>query len=270
VGKSTTTVAVALIMSGILRKKVLVIDLDPQTNATAMLIGADRWLKLNEEHRTLAQLFDDALSSTGSEKLFQLDAALQRRVGKVKEARTIDLLPSSLDLIRLQDSLVTMPSGPFHSSVPTIVLERAVRELVNEYDYVLIDCPPNLGLITLNGLRVADGYIIPTIPDILSTYGIDQIVRRVAEFAEDIATPIPPLGIVLTKVREQSTVHRLTARNLRRDSKIPVFETEIPETNYLAAAAEYQDLNTVRQKLGYGAPFDRHYDLTQEIMEAAK
>jgi chromosome partitioning protein len=95
-------------------------------------------------------------------------------------------------------------------------------------------------------------------------------VRRVAEFAEDIATPIPPLGIVLTKVREQSTVHRLTARNLRRDSKIPVFGTEIPETNALAAAAEYQDLNTVRQKLGYGAPFDRHYELTQEIMEAAK
>ena len=270
VGKSTTTVAVALIMSGILGKKVLVIDLDPQTNATAMLIGDRRWLKLNDEHRTLGQLFSDALTPTGSEKLFQLDAALQRRVGRVEEARTIDLLPSSLDLIRLQDSLVTMPSGPFHSSVPTIVLERAVRDLINQYDYVLIDCPPNLGLITLNGLRIADGYIIPTIPDILSTYGIDQIVGRVAEFAEDIATPIPPLGIVLTKVRAQSTIHFNTARNLRRDSKIPVFETEIPEANALAAAAEYHDVGTVRQKLGYGPPFDRHYELTREIMEAAK
>ncbi|HWF79158.1 MAG TPA: AAA family ATPase [Streptosporangiaceae bacterium] len=270
VGKSTTTYAVALIMSGFFRKRVLVIDLDPQTNATAMLIGADRWLELNNEHRTLAQLFADALAPTGSEKLLQLDDALQRKVGKVQEARTIDLLPSSLDLIRLQDSLVTMPSGPFHSSVPTIVLDRAVRDLVNDYDYVLIDCPPNLGLITLNGLRIADGYIIPTIPDILSTYGIDQIAGRVAEFGEDIGNPIRPLGIVLTKVRAQSTIHRNTARQLRRDSLIPVFEAEIPEANDLAAAADYHEAGTVRQKLGYGAPFDRHYDLTKEIMEAAQ
>jgi chromosome partitioning protein len=270
VGKSTTTVAVALVMARFFGKRVLVIDLDPQTNSTAMLIGEDRWLELNHQHRTLAQLFADALEPTGSERLFKLDAALQRRVGKVEEARTIDLLPSSLDLIRLQDSLVTMPSGPFFSNVPTIILDRAIRDLINEYDYVLIDCPPNLGLITLNGLRIADCYIIPTIPDILSTYGIDQIVRRVAEFGEDIGEPIRPLGIVLTKVRAQSTIHFNTIRRLRRDSEIPIFETEIPETNSLAAAAEYHDVGTVRQKLGYGVPFERHYELTKEIMEAAK
>jgi chromosome partitioning protein len=269
VGKSTTTYAVSLVLSGFFRKRVLVIDLDPQTNATAMLIGADRWLELNKEHRTLAQLFADALAPIGSEKLFKLDAALQRGVGKVQEASTIDLLPSSLDLIRLQDSLVTMPSGPFHSNVPTIVLDRAVRDLITDYDYVLIDCPPNLGLITLNGLRIADSYIIPTIPDILSTYGIDQIASRIAEFGEDIGNPIRPLGIVLTKVRAQSTIHRNTARQLRRDSKIPIFQTEIPEANDLAGAADYREAGTVRQKLGYGAPFDRHYELTEEIMEAA-
>ena len=270
VGKSTTTVSVALIMAAFFQKRVLVIDLDPQTNATAMLIGEDRWAELNEQHRTLAQLFADALEPTGSKKLFQLDEALQRRVGRVNEARTIDLLPSSLDLIRLQDSLVTMPPGPFFSNVPTIILDRAIRDLVDDYDYILIDCPPNLGLITLNGLRIANGYIIPTIPDILSTYGIDQIVRRVAEFSEDVGSPVRPLGIVLTKVRAQSTVHFNTIRRLRNDSRIPVFATEIPENNALAAAAEYTQRNTVRQKLGYGIPFKRHYALTKEIMEAAE
>jgi chromosome partitioning protein len=269
VGKSTTTVAVTLVLAAFFRKRVLVIDLDPQTNATAMLIGADKWRELNDAGHTLAQLFADALTPTGSEKLFDLDATLQRGVGQVREARTIDLLPSSLDLIRLQDMLVTMPSGPFFSSVPTVVLDRAVRDLVSEYDYVMIDCPPNLGLITLNGLRIADGYIIPTIPDILSTYGIDQIERRVADFAEDIGTPIRPLGIALTKVRGV-TLHSNVSKQLRRESKIPVFETEIPEDVDLARAAEYQHLGTVRQKLGYGGPFDRYYDLTKEIMEAAE
>jgi chromosome partitioning protein len=270
VGKSTTTVSVAFIMAGFFGKRVLVIDLDPQTNATAMLIGEERWRELNDAGHTLAQLFADAIAPNGSEPSFQMDATLQKRVGRVLEAPRVDLLPSSLDLIGLQDRLVTMPSGPFFANVPTDVLHRATRDLVNEYDYVLIDCPPNLGLITLNGLRIADGYIIPTIPDILSTYGIDQIERRIADFAINIGIPIRPLGIALTKVRAQSTIHFNTIRQLRSDSKIPVFETEIPENNALAAAAEYREVGTVRQKLGYGAPFDRHYELTQEIMEAAE
>jgi chromosome partitioning protein len=269
VGKSTTTVATALIMSGFFGKRVLVVDLDPQTNATAMLIGEVKWRALNDSGCTLAQLFADALAPDGSDRRFQMDTALQRGVGKVEEARTVDLLPSSLDLIGLQDRLVTMPSGPFFANVPTDVLFRATREIVEDYDYVLIDCPPNLGLITLNGLRIADGYIIPTIPDILSTYGISQIERRIADFADNIGIPIRPLGIALTKVRAQSTVHFNTARQLRSESKIPVFNTEIPENNALAAAAEYHEVGTVRQKLGYGAPFDRHYELAREIMEAA-
>ena len=53
---------------------------------------------------------------------------------------------------------------------------------LDDYDIVLVDCPPNLGIITLNGLRISHGYIIPTIPDILSTYGIPQIVKRVRDF----------------------------------------------------------------------------------------
>ena len=99
-------------------------------------------------------------------------------------------MPSSLDLIGIQDDLATAPAGKFHSVIPTELLWRAVKARLDDYDLVIVDCPPNLGIITLNGLRISQGYIIPTIPDFLSTYGIPQIVTRVREFSEEIAEPI--------------------------------------------------------------------------------
>ena len=169
VGKTTTTVAMAEFMSGKMGKKVLVIDLDPQTNSTVMLIGEKRWDELNKKGHTLARLFQDAIEDV---KHFDFDATLQRGVSNVREARTIDLLPSSMDLIDVQDLLAFIPPGRFHAVTPNQLLERAVKSHLPDYDVVIIDCPPNLGLITQNGLRISDGFVIPTIPDVLSTYGI--------------------------------------------------------------------------------------------------
>ncbi len=89
-----------------------------------------------------------------------------------------------MDLINVQDVLAKMPTGPFYANNPIEILKKAIRPIKFNYDYILIDCPPNLGIITLNGIRIANGYIIPTIPDILSTYGIPQIINRVNEFAK--------------------------------------------------------------------------------------
>ena len=115
VGKTTTSVALAETFSTTLGKKVLVIDLDPQTNATLMLIGEDRWFELNSKGHTLAQLFKDALDP--DHKTFDLESTFQRRVSDVEGARTIDLLPSILDLIDVQDKLASAPSGKFYSSI---------------------------------------------------------------------------------------------------------------------------------------------------------
>lgn len=269
VAKTTTTFATALIMAGEFGKRVLVIDLDPQTNITVMLVGEDRWKKLNDAHHTLAQLFADALVPDSEPKLFDLKATLQRGVGNVSEATTVDLLPSSLELIDVQDHLGSMPSGRFFANVPTEILSRATRGILDDYDYVLIDCPPNLGLITLNGLRIADGYVIPTVPDVLSTYGIPQIETRIADFANVVGHPIEPFGIALTKFRVQSTIHINTASQLRGGNHTAVFDTEIPEGNQLAATAEFRDVTTLREKIGYRA-FPSYLDLTKEIMEAAE
>src|SRR2546422_7346392 len=78
-------------------------------------------------------------------------------------------------------------------------------------------------------LRISQGYVIPTIPDILSTYGIPQIVTRVREFSDEIAETIEPLGIIVTKYQANSTVHNNMLRNLRAGTDAPVFDAVIPQ-----------------------------------------
>jgi chromosome partitioning protein len=253
VGKTTTTVALAETLSGEMGKRVLVIDLDPQTNATLMLIGEDRWFDLNAKGHTLATVFKDALDPEN--KRFNLEMALQKRVSDVDAARTIDLLPSSLDLIDVQDRLAGVPSGKFYAVNPVDLLSRAVKSVLENYELVLIDCPPNLGIITLNGLRISDGYIIPTIPDHLSTYGIPQILTRVKEFARAIDEAIEPLGIAVTKYQANSSVHNNTLRQLKQDLDLPkVYERVIKQSNTMSAAAEFTtSKRTLRQKYGAGA-----------------
>lgn len=267
VGKTTTTVAVAEMLAAEFGQRVLVIDLDPQTNATVMLIGEEEWKALNDSDYTLSRLFKDALLPQ-SERQFDLERTLQRGVSNVAEVRSLDLLPSSLDLIDVQDRLASMPSGQFYAASPIDVLRKAIHSLVDAYDYVLIDCPPNLGIVTLNGLRLADAYIIPTIPDILSTYGIPQIINRVQAFSDEVSHYVRPLGIVISKYRAQLRLHITTLQRLRSGVDAPVFDTIIPESGSIAEAAEFVELNTLRQKYGYQGQFKVYHALTQEIMDS--
>ena len=210
---------------------------------------APKWHKLNAKEHTLARLFKDALEP--EEKKFNLEATLQRKVSDVSSARTIDLLPSSLDLIDVQDQLVNTPVGKYGAVRPFDILWRATKELIEDYDLVLVDCPPNLGKITQNGLRISQSYIIPTIPDHLSTYGIPQIVTQVGEFSNEISEEIEPLGIIITKYQVQSTVHNNVLKNLRKSGDAPVFDTMIRQANDVAAAAEYSSYGkTLKQKYG--------------------
>ena len=274
VAKTTTTVALADALSSEKGKRVLVIDLDPQTNATVMLIGEERWKALNDCEHTLARLFKDGLQP--DEKQLEIDKVLQQDVGRTRPPWSdgrgrVDLLPSSLDLIDVQDRLVDIPPGQFYLNQPVELLYRVVNKRLDDYDWVLIDCPPNLGIITLNGLRIADGYIIPTIPDILSTYGIPQIVRRISKFSDELGHDIRPLGIAVTKYQSWSAVHENTLRRLREGKDAHVFRTLIRQANTVAAAAEYAPKRTTfRQKYGYQGTADEYLRLTNEVMQAAE
>ncbi len=268
VGKTTVTVGVAEILAAEWNRKVLVIDLDPQTNASVALLSEQRWQDLNDKGHTLHRLFADALEEDAEDRSFDLGSTLQRRASPTAEAKTrLHLLPSSLDLIDVQDRLASMPSGRFFSNNPTDLLNRATRSVIDEYDWVLIDCPPNLGIITLNGLRLSEGFIIPTIPDVMSTYGIPQILRRVEDFADEVGQEIEPLGIVVSKYRAQATEHRTHVRRLRKRQDYPeVFDSLIPETNELSAAAEAVQRNTVRQRWGYQSGYPALAQLTDELV----
>lgn len=267
VAKTTTTVALAETLASQHNKRVLVIDLDPQTNATTMLIGEKRWKAINEKGWTLATLFKDALDPANRQ--FDLGKTLQKSVSDVQGAQGIDLLPSSLDLIDVQDKLASAPTGQFYSVTPIDLLRLATKTLLPDYDLVLVDCPPNLGIITLNGLRISEAYIIPTVPDVLSTYGIPQIVRRVGNFSKEIGETIKPLGIVITKYQENSTIHVNVSRDLRRRDDPPVFDTMIRQANQIAAAAEIQnEQRTLKQKYGYGDDLAMRYiTLADELLD---
>ena len=273
VGKTTTTVGLAemLAKEG---NTILVIDLDPQTNATVMLIEEQRWEELDKLGQTLAQLFADALEVDPGKRVFDLDLALQKNVGTVEGLDGIDLLPSSLQLIDVQDKLSQMPQGQFYTKSPTQVLETAVKNILDDYDVVLIDCPPNMGIITLNGLRIADGYVIPTIPDVLSTYGIPQIVTRVQRFADELNENIEPYGIIITKYRAASAVHVNTVQFLHDQAEEgknpPLFETFVPEGNAIAAAAEFVERGTLRQKYAYQGGYETFERLADEVGEKAE
>lgn len=228
-----------------------------------MLIGEEKWQDLNRKGHTLYTLFKDALYETDS---FDIVATLQKNVSNIRDVKNLDLIPSSLDMIDLQDKIASIPQGQFYSNNPTEIIKRAVRDFKNNYDYVLIDCPPNMGLITLNGLRIADGYIIPTIPDVLSTYGIPQIINRVSKFSDTIGEHIECLGIVATKVRMQSMLHSRTLVELEKGNDAPLFKTIFYENNQMGEAAEYQAINTLRQKWGYQGQYDRLESFAREVM----
>lgn len=139
---------------------------------------------------------------------------------------------------------------------------------MNEYQIVVIDCPPNLGIITLNGLRISQGYVIPAIPDVLSTYGIPQILNRIDEYSKVIAKPIKQMGIIVTKYQANSVVHRNTLEHLKTSDKYPpVFDKIIRQSNQYAAAAEHTDTSKAKQKWGYRGLADDLVSLAREIID---
>jgi chromosome partitioning protein len=276
VAKTTTSVAVSEILAKDFRKHVLFVDLDPQTNATINLIGEDAWQERDSDGRTLAQLFKDKLRPESDPK-FDIEEAIVRAVSTIDGGiARLDLLPSSIEFIDIQEKLPFVAMQGNYDNNPQDILRRALVPVIDRYDFVIIDCPPSLGIVTKNGLRLSTHYIIPTIPDIVSTWGIFQIVSNIASYAESINRVIKPLGIVATKVQGNMDLHSRVMTELRNrrlfdgkdtDLKQPqLFESIVMQNVNTARGADSEaNLRTFRQK--YGPNYEPHQSLTKEILE---
>ena len=137
VGKTQMTVALAEFLAKEHDERVLLIDLDPQTNATVSLMDETAWLRKDQNGETLLQLFKDKLEKTSR---FNINKAIVKRASNVGGGiRNLDLLPSSLGLIEIQDSLPLIPAGRFYVTSPVTILKEAISAILDDYNFVLID-----------------------------------------------------------------------------------------------------------------------------------
>jgi chromosome partitioning protein len=229
VGKTTTAVNIAatLANSG---DSVLLIDLDPQTNATVSVIEQIAWQERHNAHQTLYHLFDDMLNGTDN---FDINDAILTDVGDIAG---LDLLPSSLHLVEIQDAIPDMDNKAYVSHVD--VVGNAIAGVLSDYEYIIIDCPPNLGAITLNGINISNYYVVPTVPDILSKIGISLILNRINNFRKKKKTCAIELGgIIFTKIDYRTNLHKSTMDELRSGSlKDYIFKAEFPQRISVAEA----------------------------------
>lgn len=271
VGKTTLLVATAEILAKEHNKKVLVIDLDPQTNATVMLVTQESWNDANENNRTLHQLFLDEVEGT---EAFKIEKSIMKNVSNIKNGiENLDLLPSSIDLIDIYDEV----SGLNVKNRVVKILKKQIEALENIYDYILVDCPPNLGAITMSGIYLSNYYIVPVIPDTLSTYGLWQVIKKIDMKAREIKSfdenyDIKPLGIIVNRYRDNKPYNTITSSLEVKSSKgeIPkLFKTRIGVKSQFSKISNVEeDKSTIRKK--YEGEFNVLNDLVNEIIERCK
>ncbi|MBX3662615.1 MAG: AAA family ATPase [Burkholderiales bacterium] len=189
VGKTTTTfhIGCALAMFEP-KKKVLLIDADPQTNLTFLCCDFKSW-----EHRVKV---NGSLETVYSAYLDQKTSPLEDIIWKKPMARpelsNVDLVPSTIELLdidlRLQSKTHAATTirevAQTHLDQRSILL-NAIKEIADQYDYVLIDCPPNLYLATQNALYASDGYLVTLMPDHFSTVGVTFLDRKVRQLLKE-------------------------------------------------------------------------------------
>jgi chromosome partitioning protein len=166
----------------------LIVDLDPQCNATFWLLPPKEWRsRIDDMTRTVSQVFHDQIDGT---KEFSFSRSVIRGV-PISETGIdlnpkLDLLPASVELIEVEDILHEQSKKPFFT-----FLRTALAPLRQEYDYILLDCPPNVFTVTKNALFFADSYVVPYIPDYLSLSGFNIFARRLRKFQESVAVHDP-------------------------------------------------------------------------------
>ena len=208
VGKTTTTVnlGVGLAMQG---KKVLLIDADPQGDLTTCL----GWKDTDNLGITLATKLTDVINETMNDPT----------VGILHHDEGVDLVPANLELSAMEFNLVNAMSRE-------TALRNYLSEVKDKYDYILIDCMPSLGMVTINALSAADSVIIPVQAQYLPAKGMTQLVQTISRVKKRINPGLKIDGMLLTLVDSRTNLAKSTVEALRENfgSQIKMYRTYIP------------------------------------------
>ena len=210
VGKTTTAVNLGVCLSK-QGKKVLLVDADAQANLT-MSLGYPR---PDDLPISLATIMQDIID----DKLFDVQK------GILHHSEGVDLLPSNIELSGLEVRLINAISRER-------VLTTCINEVKKNYDYVLVDCMPSLGMLTINALAAADSVVIPTQPHYLSAKGLELLLRSVSKVRRQINPHLRIDGILMTMVMPRTNISKEVTALVRSayGQNIKVFDAQIPHS----------------------------------------
>jgi chromosome partitioning protein len=214
VGKTTTTINLAASLA-VAERRVLVVDFDPQGNASSAL-GVDR-------------------NSLVQEKTIYHALIGQERITEVIRPTEMDCLfvaPTTSDLTGAEVELVS-------AFARESKLKTTLAEVKNLYDFILIDCPPSLGLLTVNALTAADSYLVPLQCEYFALEGLTQLMHTVSLIRQSINPSIVEEGIVLTMFDGRNNLANEVVREVRKHFPQIVFDTVIPRNVRLSECSSF-------------------------------
>jgi chromosome partitioning protein len=212
VGKTTTTVNLAAAL-GQAGQRTLLVDLDPQGNAT-MGVGVDKRSLKSSVYQVLV-----GLASLADARVTSAHAGL-------------DVLPANRDLAGAEVELVELENRENR-------LKSAIAECADDYDFVLIDCPPSLSLLTLNGLCAAHGVIIPMQCEYYALEGLSDLVNTIKKVHANLNRDLKVIGLLRVMFDPRSTLSQQVSAQLESHFGDKVFKTVVPRNVRLAEAPSY-------------------------------
>ena len=248
VGKTTTAanLGIGLAREG---RNVLLVDCDPQGSLTVSL----GYSQPDELDMTLTDLLAGVL----------MDKPAAPEQGILHHAEGVDLIPANISLSGMETSLVNAMSREK-------VLKQYLDTVKKEYDYILLDCMPSLGMMTVNTLAAADGVIIPVQAQYLSAKGMEQLLQTVGKVRRQINPKLKIAGVLLTMVDQRTNYAREVSDLLRRTygGKIRIFSTDIPHS--VRAAETSAEGKSIYLHDPKGKVAQAYAQLTKEVIQLEK
>ena len=248
VGKTTTAanLGIGLAREG---RNVLLVDCDPQGSLTVSL----GYSQPDELDMTLTDLLAGVL----------MDKPTAPEQGVLHHEEGVDLIPANISLSGMETSLVNAMSREK-------VLKQYLDTVKKEYDYILLDCMPSLGMLTVNTLAAADGVIIPVQAQYLSAKGMEQLLQTVGKVRRQINPKLKIAGVLLTMVDQRTNYAREVSDLLRRTygGKVRIFSTDIPHS--VRAAETSAEGKSIYLHDPKGKVAQAYAQLTKEVIQLEK